>query len=152
MVLTWIIAQLFATQVQAMELKLKERVLPPRHNECHLCHISQRSSFISTKVKTKLEHNQVHAIHGKKQLSCNHCHDKGNHNYLKKPATFKDSSPVCQQCHMETYREFVNGAHGKITGGWRPEKKQYYHCIDCHNPHDVKYKEMQARPAPVISR
>lgn len=144
---------LLAGHLYAADIVFKERVLPKRFNECQLCHINKKSLFVSDKIKTKIEHGEMTANHGKKQLACSSCHDKGNHNFLVLPANFKDSSPVCKQCHMETYRDFLNGAHGKKTGGWMNNSRKQYHCIDCHNPHDVKFKKMETKiPSPQIKR
>ena len=145
MLLVFLVAQVFAA-----EMNLKERELPARSSECELCHISRKDQFISNKVSTTSEHKEIVEIHGKKKLECNQCHDKADHNYLKKPATFQDSSPVCRRCHVEQYRAFLNGLHGKATGSWTAEKRIRHNCIDCHNQHNVKFKPMESHPGPVI--
>jgi hypothetical protein len=134
-------------------INLKEHVLPARAGECNLCHMTKSAKFISKKKQTRLEHSQVEAKHGRKTLECNFCHDKNNHNFLnstpKFPASFANPSPVCQRCHSEIFRDWKRGIHGKRTGGWQGSERQQFHCIECHNAHSVKFKDMVAKPAPV---
>ena len=151
--MTWLIF-LFTTCAFAGEshITLKEHPLPARANECKLCHMAKQSQFISKKNRTHLEHAQIEAKHGRKILACNYCHDKNNHNLLASrtdfPASFANPSPVCQQCHAEIFRDWKAGIHGKRTGGWTGNERVQFHCIECHDPHSVKFKAMEAKPAP----
>jgi len=123
-----------------------------RFNDCQNCHTKKNNMFISSKAVTHLQHTIIQGQHGNKDLACNFCHDKNNHNNLRSstmfPADFKKSSPVCQQCHAEEYRDWTQGIHGKQTGGWKNESRRIYQCIECHNPHSVKFKQMKAKPHP----
>ncbi|HBQ22016.1 MAG: hypothetical protein A2Z91_01495 [Deltaproteobacteria bacterium GWA2_38_16] len=132
---------------------LKKRPLPPRHNQCHLCHLKKDKYFISKAKPTRREHTDRHLQHGKLNISCHHCHDINNSNYLRsfspeEPASFENPSPVCIRCHRERYRDWKKGMHGKRIGGWDPKLQEWYSCIDCHDPHSVKFKPMKAVPPP----
>lgn len=130
---------------------LKERALPPRHDKCHLCHLKKKEPFEPNKFATQKEHNRVEAIHGDVVLSCHNCHDVNRNNYLLSPrspqASFSNTSPVCKRCHAAIYRDWTEGIHGHRIGGWRGEKIQFQ-CIDCHNPHSVRFKPMNAVDVP----
>lgn len=135
-----------------LALELLERPLPKRHNECQFCHISKNTKFVTKTKETELEHKRIVAKHGNKNLECNHCHDKANHEYLRNtkefPASFRNTSPVCYRCHVETFRDWELKIHGKNTKSWKAGEEVGRHCIDCHNPHDVKFKEMEAFAPP----
>ena|SRR3990167_5436129 len=130
---------------------LKERALPPRYDKCHLCHLKKKKFFEPQKFETEREHKRVEATHGDIILSCNNCHDANNSNYLLSPrspkASFSFTSPVCKRCHAAIYRDWTEGIHGQRTGGWTGEKIQF-NCIDCHDPHSVRFKKMKAVDVP----
>jgi hypothetical protein len=137
------------------QVTLHPRPLPARADECNLCHLSKSLRFMPGKRVTELEHKGYPLEHGRIQMSCNSCHDANRSNFLRAvpmfPATWKNSSPVCQRCHAVVFRDWSHGVHGKRTGNWNGEKVQN-HCIDCHNPHSVTYKPTQVIPAPVRPR
>ena len=132
---------------------LKKRPLPPRHDQCHLCHMKKNRYFIPKAKLTKREHADRNLWHGNLNISCHSCHDVRNSNYLRsysenEPASFENPSPVCIRCHRDRYREWKNGTHGKRIGGWDPKFQTWYGCIDCHDPHSVKFKSLKAVPPP----
>ena len=134
---------------------LKKRPLPPRHNQCHLCHLKKSKTFVPKAKQTTREHADRNLQHGNLDISCHSCHDIHNSNYLRsfsqeEPASFENPSPVCIRCHRERYRDWKNGTHGKRVGGWDPKAHIWYNCVDCHNPHSVRFKEMKAVPPPQI--
>ncbi len=135
-------------------LKLKPRELPDRYNECAYCHVKKDRFFAKKSKATVLEHVGISPTHGTRDLSCNSCHDINNHNFLRgfkdHPADFTNPSPTCARCHLEKFRSWKKGLHGKRTGGWMQPKIQF-HCIDCHNPHKVKFPSMQTVEDPVLS-
>jgi len=47
---------------------------------------------------------------------------------------YKDSYMLCQQCHLQNYREWELGLHGRISGEWAGAK-QAMSCVNCHNSH-----------------
>ncbi len=136
---------------------LKKRPLPPRHDQCHLCHLKKSKLFLPKAKPTQREHADRNLQHGNLDISCHSCHDIHNSNYLRsfsqeEPASFENPSPVCIRCHRERYRDWMAGTHGKRVGGWEPKSHIWYHCVDCHNPHSVKFKEMKAFPPPLRPR
>lgn len=138
---------------QDLPVTLKPRDLPPRHDECHICHIHRSRVFVKSAKATKFEHAGISPKHGKREISCHSCHDINNHNYLIQskylPATFANSSPVCGSCHRERFRDWKKGLHGKRVGGWALAKVQY-NCIDCHNPHSVSFPKMEVHNPLVV--
>jgi hypothetical protein len=132
-------------------IELKERPLPPRHNECHLCHPAKKREFISRKTSTKIEHEGKTAVHGLAEVACHNCHDINHSNYLRSShwveASFENSSGVCSRCHADRYRDWRSGAHGKRIGFWDGAIVQYQ-CVDCHNPHSVPFKKMESTAMP----
>lgn len=130
-------------------IQIKERDRPPRWNECQDCHPSKKRQFITNKVKTKLEHAKNFSKHGRAEVACHNCHDVNNNNYLRStpsnPVKWENSSGVCQRCHADRFRDWKKGAHGKRIGGWRGDVTQYQ-CVDCHNPHSVRFRIMDAVP------
>lgn len=131
---------------------LKERNLPARYDECHLCHTHKNRPFMGKKIKTSMEHEGKSAKHGSLDLACQSCHDINHFNYLisnkKFPSSFENSSGVCQRCHADRYRDWLVGAHGKRTGSWNEGSLVQYHCIDCHDAHSVEFKPMDSGPTP----
>ncbi len=150
-ILVWMITWFLSWGVYAESIQLKERPLPERYNECQHCHLKKQKSFIPSSKKTVREHTDKGLKHGNIDMSCNHCHDVGNRNFLRSTsshkASFQNSSPVCAQCHEDRYREWNKGIHGHRIGTWKADKIQF-HCIDCHDAHDVTFKKMQSRPPP----
>lgn len=138
--------------VEQVPMNLQSRPLAPRANECQLCHIkrSAKEVFVPRKNQTHKEHFEIEILHGNLKKSCNDCHDVNNSNKLMAPATFENTSVLCARCHIERFREWEKGFHGKKVTSWK--NNVAYHCIDCHNPHNVKFKTMQARPGPMNLR
>lgn len=132
-------------------VKLKKRQLPENPDECHFCHLKKKLIFIKGTKRTKREHTDMILLHGREKISCNNCHELNNSNYLTsskmKRATFDNSAPTCQQCHAAKYRDWSQGIHGKRTGRWNGPRIQY-HCIDCHDPHDISFPEMEVKLTP----
>ena len=60
---------------------------------------------------------------------------------------FPESYRLCGQCHGPKYRDWRLGIHGKRTGNWNGQK-QYFLCVQCHDPHSPKIKPLQPMPPP----
>lgn len=137
-------ANIFATEVT-----LKERNPPPRWNECQNCHRTKALEYLPQKHKPNLEHKNIQLAHGKKEMSCNFCHNKNNHNFLFKSVgdnDFTHTTFVCQTCHEDVFKSWKAGTHGKRTQGWN--KQVQYQCLECHDPHSVSFPKMKAQPPP----
>ena len=99
-------------------------------------------------------HDDISAMfnHDSENRWCLDCHDLKNRNFLRLAngdlLDFKESYKLCGQCHGEKYRDWKVGVHGKRTGEWNG-KKEYLLCVNCHNPHAPKFKELIPDPPPV---
>jgi hypothetical protein len=99
-------------------------------------------------------HDDITAIfdHDSENRWCLDCHDLNNRDSLKlasgKLLDFKESYKLCGQCHGEKLRDWKVGVHGKRTGEWNG-KKEYLLCVNCHNPHTPKFKELSPEPPPI---
>lgn len=147
-------AAVFITDPLGKRVQLKERPLPDRHDECRFCHPQKHREFGSSKKSAKLEHDRD-AKHGSIQMPCHRCHDVNHFNYLRSnprvEVSFENSSGVCQRCHADRYADWLSGSHGKRNGSWKggPGDEIQFHCIDCHKPHAVHFKEMESVAKPL---
>jgi hypothetical protein len=119
---------------------------------CTDCH----KNFPPNPVRRNLTewHDDISAIfdHDSENRWCLDCHDLKNRDSLRlasgKLLDFKESYKLCGQCHGEKFRDWKVGVHGKRTGEWNG-KKEYLLCVNCHNPHSPKFKELTPEPPPV---
>jgi hypothetical protein len=119
---------------------------------CNDCH----ANFAPNPVRRNLVqwHDDISAMfnHDSENRWCLDCHDLKNRNYLRLASgqllDFKESYKLCGQCHGEKYRDWKVGVHGKRIGNWNG-KKEYLLCVNCHNPHAPKFKELTPDPPPV---
>jgi len=119
---------------------------------CTDCH----ANFPPNPVRRNLTewHEDISAMfnHDSENRWCLDCHDLKDRNYLKlasgKLLDFKESYKLCGQCHGEKYRDWKVGVHGKRTGYWNG-KKEYFLCVNCHNPHSPRFQELTPEPPPV---
>ncbi|MBT4762469.1 MAG: hypothetical protein HOO06_12275 [Bdellovibrionaceae bacterium] len=128
----------------------KKRLLPERYNLCQKCHKKKKKIPFPSSKRPQMEHRKIGLKHGHEKMSCNYCHNRSNHNYLRStegfPADFKNSSFLCGSCHGSTYRDWKVGVHGKRVGKWSGIKTQFQ-CIDCHGSHGVIIDRINADPA-----
>ncbi len=61
---------------------------------------------------------------------------------------FTESYRLCGQCHGTNYRDWKAGIHGKRIGYFAGGKRTYFLCVNCHNPHDPKFKPLKPEPPP----
>lgn len=118
---------------------------------CSECHAGQKPN----PERRKLEmHDDITEIfnHDDENRWCLDCHDLNNRDSLRlasgKLISFKVSYKLCGQCHGDKYRDWKVGVHGKRTGEWNG-KKQYLLCVNCHNPHSPRFKQLKPLPPPV---
>lgn len=82
---------------------------------------------------------------------CLDCHDTNNRDVLHlasgEPLPFDESYRLCGQCHGEKYRDWRVGVHGRRTGQWNGQKG-YLLCVNCHSPHEPRFKSMPPKAAP----
>jgi hypothetical protein len=133
------------------DIKIRAHKSKVEVSQCLNCHLKKSNQFINPKMKPQRNHEEKTLRHGKGEVACGACHDRNASNQLRtspeNPASFAFSSPVCMQCHVDIFRDWRDGIHGKRIGGWNLPKEQYQ-CIDCHDPHAVSFKKMQADPPP----
>ncbi len=100
-------------------------------------------------------HDDISAMfnHDSENRWCLDCHDLKNRDSLRlasgKLLDFKESYKLCGQCHGEKYRDWKVGVHGQRTGNWNG-KKEYFLCVNCHNPHSPKFRELTPEPPPIM--
>ncbi len=129
-------------------------VPPPPFTEgifpCSSCHASMTVN--RTRRQLTDMHTDIILKHGTAQLWCLDCHNADNRDVLHlasgEPVPFDESYRLCGQCHGEKYRDWRAGVHGRRTGYWNGHKS-YLLCVNCHNPHQPRFKPLAPRPAPV---
>ncbi len=130
-------------------------VSPPPFSDgifpCTDCHKDIKPNPVRRKL-TEM-HDDIDNIfhHDSENRWCLDCHDLQCRDSLKlangKRLDFKQSYKLCGQCHGDKYRDWKVGVHGKRTGEWNG-KKQYLLCVNCHNPHSPKFKQLKPLPPP----
>jgi hypothetical protein len=138
--------------VTSNEIAVKEPPFSEGVFPCSECH----KDLVPNPKKRELVdmHDSISAIfnHDKENRWCLDCHDMKNRDYLKLASgallDFKESYKLCGQCHGDKLRDWKVGVHGKRTGDWNG-KKEYLLCVNCHNPHAPKFKELTPEPPPI---
>lgn len=137
--------------VLAKEVKMEMGLNKIIYQQCKDCHRAKNLTQIPEKYQPRRAHENIKLAHGNKEMSCNHCHDKNQHNFLvdieQNIVSFRQPSPVCFQCHSDVYKSWLSNIHGKQTGNWKGEKVKH-HCTTCHNAHKVRFSEMKAQSPP----
>ena len=98
--------------------------------DCYACHEKNKPPVLRYDAQQNLivppEHSDIvmgHGLHGRNN-NCFNCHNETNLSLLQtrdgRSLTFADSTPLCGSCHGPTYRDWDAGAHGRISGYWRP--------------------------------
>jgi hypothetical protein len=129
-------------------------VPPPPFTEgifpCSTCHASMKVN--RTRRELVEMHTDIVLKHGFAELWCLDCHNADNRDVLHLASgelvPFDESYRLCGQCHGEKYRDWRAGVHGRRTGYWNGHKK-YLLCVNCHNPHQPRFKPLVPKPAPV---
>jgi hypothetical protein len=116
---------------------------------CSDCHAGME---VNTKRRElKEEHTNIKLHHAEDVRWCLDCHDGANRDKLRlvngELIDFTESYRLCGQCHGPVYTDWKAGVHGKRTG-YFDGKKMYYLCVNCHNPHDPKFKPIKPEPPP----
>ena len=119
---------------------------------CSSCHEGMEPLAGDPKEKGVF-HEAKKLQHGRNQhcFNCHHRKDPTNFtNFDNTPIKLADVQMLCAKCHGTTYRDWVQGSHGRRTGHWDKTDggPKYTVCIACHDPHWPRFKPMQAAPAP----
>ncbi|MCE9638093.1 MAG: cytochrome c3 family protein [Planctomycetes bacterium] len=109
--------------------------------KCETCHAAT----------TEKAHAKIVLHHAQEQRGCLDCHDAANRDVLRLAngthVTFEESFKLCGQCHGTQYRDWKIGLHGKRTGSWNG-RREYRLCVQCHYPHEPRFKPMAPMPRP----
>jgi uncharacterized CHY-type Zn-finger protein len=96
-------------------------------------------------------HDDILFDHDSENRWCLACHDTYQRDSLRladgRLLGFNDSFKLCGQCHGPKYRDWRLGIHGKRTGEWNGVK-QYYLCVNCHDPHSPRFRSLEPLPPP----
>lgn len=117
---------------------------------CNDCH----SELIPNPQRRELVemHDDIIFNHDSENRWCLACHDQNQRDSLRLASGrllgFNESYELCGQCHGPKYRDWKLGIHGKRTGEWNG-KKQYFLCVNCHDPHAPRFKSLQPMPPPI---
>ena len=139
----------------AVAAQLKLEVPPPPFSEgvfpCTDCHDNKDLKANRTRRELKDAHDDIILKHDEEHRWCLDCHDADNRDRLHlasgQPVPFEESYQVCGQCHGEKYRDWRAGVHGRRVGQWNGAK-QYLLCVNCHSPHQPRFKRLAPKPAP----
>ena len=118
---------------------------------CTECHNKDMPAN-PTRRKLEAAHEDIQFRHDQEHRWCLDCHNANNRDTLRsasgEPIKFEESYKLCGQCHGDKYRDWKAGVHGKRTGEWNG-KKEYLLCVNCHNPHSPKFKQIKPEAPPV---
>lgn len=142
-----ILLVLLSSSFSIAEVTLKDSPTKEIYQDCQNCHQTKVLQNVPRMHQPLREHSHIELIHGNKKMSCNHCHDKTNHNFLREKASFQAPSTVCFQCHSDVQSSWQKGIHGKRVGGWKGARVQL-HCTECHNAHSVTFPQWKAVKPP----
>jgi predicted CXXCH cytochrome family protein len=117
---------------------------------CTGCHDPAQSVNPERRVLHK-PHEDIQLNHDQEHRWCLDCHNAQNRDVLRsasgEPIPFAESYRLCGQCHGLQYRDWKAGVHGKRTGEW-DGSKTYLLCVNCHDPHSPKFKQLTPLPPP----
>lgn len=119
---------------------------------CSDCHAGME---VNTKRRElKDEHAKIKLRHAEQERWCLDCHSAANRDKLKladgESINFTESYRLCGQCHGNIYNDWKAGIHGKRIGYFKGGgKRTYFLCVNCHNPHDPKFKPLRPLPPPI---
>jgi hypothetical protein len=96
--------------------------------DCYVCHDKKKPPPLrldtNQNILVATEHSDIVMGHGKhgRNNNCFNCHNETNLVLLQprdgRELTFADSTQLCGSCHGPTYRDWLAGAHGRISGYW----------------------------------
>lgn len=122
---------------------------------CNACHEERQRPLACNGCHAETgdaAHPNVVLKHAEEQRGCLDCHDARDRDRLRLSGgdlvPFEESFKLCGQCHGPQFRDWKEGLHGKRTGEW-DGRREYRLCVECHWPHEPKFKPMApvAKPA-----
>ncbi|MBI2266675.1 MAG: hypothetical protein HYU64_16175 [Armatimonadetes bacterium] len=121
---------------------------PPRVFPCSKCH---KYMPVNLKPRKLVKNHAEIVLRHRPGGWCFDCHsptDRDKIRLANGQLIGDEFYALCGQCHGTVYRDFKRGLHGKRTGMWNGEKRQY-RCVHCHSPHDPHFKPLSPLPPPV---
>jgi formate-dependent nitrite reductase cytochrome c552 subunit len=117
---------------------------------CSSCHAGMEPDMTKRELSM---HTEIKLRHAPEVITwCFSCHDPKNRDKLHLVngdlIDFTESYRLCGQCHGTNYRDWKAGIHGKRVGYFSGGKRTYFLCVNCHNPHDPKFKPLKPEPPP----
>ncbi|MGD0662354.1 MAG: hypothetical protein ABSD38_30225 [Syntrophorhabdales bacterium] len=124
--------------------------LTPGIFPCSSCHEGMEPN---AQRRDLTEHTNIKLRHAPEVITwCFSCHDAKNRDKLHLVngdlIDFTESYRLCGQCHGTNYRDWKAGIHGKRIGYFAGGARSYFLCVNCHNPHDPKFKPLRPEPPP----
>jgi formate-dependent nitrite reductase cytochrome c552 subunit len=121
---------------------------------CAACHATKPANA-DARLGTPLPqfHSGLVGQHG--NLTCVSCHNPADgYGTLRladgRSVPYREVMTLCAQCHGPQHRDYLNGAHGGMTGYWDLSKggRVRNNCIHCHDPHAPKYPTVSPAAGP----
>jgi uncharacterized CHY-type Zn-finger protein len=128
--------------------------------DCYVCHDQKTPPPLRLDTNQNIivdaAHSDIVMGHGKhgRNNNCFNCHNETNLLLLQprdgRELTFADSTQLCGSCHGPTYRDWLAGAHGRISGYWMTNSGPAVRkdCVNCHNPHSPPFPPRKPAPGP----
>lgn len=131
-------------------LRLRRDGFVYKCSECHRTFKSplERRVLVAEHTGLKLDHGQ--------NDYCLNCHHKTNRDaYAAHDGSEIPSdrpAKLCGKCHGLVYRDWLEGAHGRLHGFWDRNRGMQSRllCIQCHDPHAPKFPKLSPMPGPAI--
>jgi uncharacterized protein YlaI len=137
-------------QKSRTEYPVEQPPLTPGIFPCSSCHEGMEPN---TQERQLSEHTTIRLRHAPGVITwCFVCHDAKNRDKLHLVngdlIDFTESYRLCGECHGTNYRDWKAGIHGKRIGYFANGPRTYFLCVNCHNPHDPKFKPLKPEPPP----
>lgn len=123
---------------------------------CSQCHEHAKGQSNPTVRELRTFHTARNDIaHGSFTGWCYRCHLEQDVDQLAladgRPVSYAQSHEQCGSCHGEKLRDWREGIHGRTTGQWQGVRVRQS-CVGCHDPHQPRFGDMVAEPAPAPPR
>jgi hypothetical protein len=140
-----------ASAAQHDEYPVAKPPFSPDIFPCNNCHAGLEAN--TKKRELKDEHTAIKLHHAEQERWCLDCHSTANRDKLKladgESIDFTESYRLCGQCHGNIYRDWKAGIHGKRVGYFKGGKRTYFLCVNCHDPHNPKFKPIKPELQPI---
>lgn len=119
--------------------------------QCSECHRSLEPRWHYD--RPMVEHEKLLFNHGNNRFCLNCHHPKNRDVFVDDDGSeirAEDSVRLCARCHGTVHRDWTHGVHGRQNGFWESRRggRTRLLCIECHDPHDPKFKGMPALRGP----